>query len=80
MATAKSVPVLMARPIDAIIDVNPNKEVWKVAVKIIDLWTSFNKQQEDHYEMIFMDAKVISQVSEHLCPSSLTFGLYKVFL
>lgn len=64
----------MARPMDDIIAVNPEKELWKIEVKIIDLWTVFNKQQQDHYEMIFMDAKVISHIPR------LLFFSFKVFV
>lgn len=49
----------MAHVFDNIMDVNDSKETWKVGVRTVDLWRVANKAEQEHLEMVFMDAKVI---------------------
>lgn len=50
----------MARRFDTIANINREKDVWIVVVRITDVWTVVNNKQESHLEMVIMDAKVNS--------------------
>ncbi|MCI21340.1 DUF223 domain protein, partial [Trifolium medium] len=45
----------MARSIDSIKDITDLKELWKLAVRIEDLWSVFSKSKEEHLEFILLD-------------------------
>ncbi|PNX85483.1 replication factor-a protein 1 (Rpa1) family protein, partial [Trifolium pratense] len=44
----------MSRGVDNIKDINDNKEVWKVAVKVDDIWTT-TRYSKEYAEMIIRD-------------------------
>lgn len=52
----------MAKRIDTIANINGEKDLWKLAPRITDVWIVVNKGQERHLEMVIMDAKVYSYV------------------
>ncbi|MCI40820.1 hypothetical protein A2U01_0062053, partial [Trifolium medium] len=47
----------MSRAVDNIKDINDKKEVWKVAVKVDDIWT-ITKSSKEYAEMIIRDIQV----------------------
>ncbi|KAI5441059.1 hypothetical protein KIW84_010498 [Lathyrus oleraceus] len=44
----------MARPFEMIKDINDQKELWKIVVKVHHKWTVISNNKE-HFEMIFID-------------------------
>lgn len=49
----------MARPFDLIKNVIDMKELWKLHVRIEDLWFIFTKVKEKHLEMLMLDKEVL---------------------
>ncbi|KAE9614426.1 hypothetical protein Lalb_Chr05g0227961 [Lupinus albus] len=47
----------LSRPFDFIKDVNDSKHLWKIAVRITQLWYVQIPPKPGHLEMIFMDSK-----------------------
>ncbi|XP_058746052.1 uncharacterized protein LOC131618919 [Vicia villosa] len=60
----------MARPLEKISDINDEKELWKVAVKIHHKWSVISNNKE-HFEMVVYD-------SEWLCSNRFIFGCMEV--
>ncbi|CAL5196453.1 unnamed protein product [Lathyrus oleraceus] len=46
----------MARPIEDVRDIN-NSKLWKIAVRIRDLWFVKSVSNKEHLEMVLADAK-----------------------
>ncbi|XP_058752823.1 replication protein A 70 kDa DNA-binding subunit C-like [Vicia villosa] len=46
----------MSRKFDCIKDISDKKETWRLAVRIIDLWSIVNSKGAEHLEMVIMDA------------------------
>src|SRR3954465_10537887 len=67
----------MARPLEKISDVNDEKELWKIAVKIHHKWSVISNNKE-HFEMVVYD----SEVSFNIFTKSHYFLLfsYKLFV
>src|SRR3954470_21496942 len=61
----------MARPLEKISDVNDEKELWKVAVKIHHKWSVISNNKE-HFEMVVYD----SEVSFNIFTKSHHFSLF----
>ncbi|CAL0303320.1 unnamed protein product [Lupinus luteus] len=55
-------PVLksMARPFELISDLNDSKHLWKIAVRIIDIWYVQLPPKPGHLQMILMNSKEIT--------------------
>jgi hypothetical protein len=49
----------MARNFEFIKDINDRKDLWKVAVKVRDKWTS-QKEGKEYLELVVVDSKVSS--------------------
>jgi len=56
LATSKNKKV--QRGYDKISDMNDSKDVWKLAVRIVDLWTVISKYRQESMEMIIVDKEV----------------------
>jgi len=50
--------VEIARPFDEIKQIDEDKDVWTLAVRIVDLWPVIGKYNSEHLEMIVKDAQV----------------------
>jgi hypothetical protein len=50
--------VEIARPFDDIKEINETKDVWTLAMRIVDLWPVIDKYNSEHLEMIVKDAQV----------------------
>lgn len=48
----------MAHPIEDVRDINDFKDLWKIAVRIRDLWFVKSVSNKEHLEMVLVDAKV----------------------
>lgn len=48
----------MARKTDRVSEIDDSKETWRLAVRIIDLWSVVNSKGVEHLEMVVMDSKV----------------------
>lgn len=48
----------MARRLDYVKDLGDHKGLWKIAVRIVDLWEVINKGGQQHLEMVLKDEKV----------------------
>jgi hypothetical protein len=47
----------MARNFEFIKDINDRKDLWKIAVKVRDKWTS-QKEGKEYLELVVVDSKV----------------------
>lgn len=45
----------MARPFQKINSLNDSKSLWKIAVRVVDLWTVGNSKNKQHIEMVVCD-------------------------
>jgi len=50
--------VEITRPFDEIKQIDETKDVWTLAVRIVDLWPVIGKYNSEHLEMIVSDAQV----------------------
>ena len=48
----------MARPIEAVKDINESKDLWKIVVRCKHLWIVTGASKKEHVEMILVDSKV----------------------
>ncbi|KAI5391630.1 hypothetical protein KIW84_076444 [Lathyrus oleraceus] len=48
--------VKMSRKVDSVKDINDSKETWRLAVRIIDVWSVVNNKGIEHLEMIVMNS------------------------
>jgi archaellum component FlaC len=55
----------MSRAVDHIKDINDTKEIWKLAIKVDDIWTNV-KSSKEYVEMIVRDIQVL-QPSMLIC-------------
>ncbi|KAI5428027.1 hypothetical protein KIW84_033152 [Lathyrus oleraceus] len=46
----------MSRKVDSVKDINDSKETWRLAVRIMDVWSVVNNKGVEHLEMIVMDS------------------------
>ncbi|KAI5401138.1 hypothetical protein KIW84_065836 [Lathyrus oleraceus] len=46
----------MSRKVDSVKDINNSKETWRLAVRIMDVWSVVNNKGIEHLEMIVMDS------------------------
>ncbi|KAI5419380.1 hypothetical protein KIW84_043520 [Lathyrus oleraceus] len=46
----------MSRKVDSVKDINESKETWRLAVRIMDVWSVVNNKGIEHLEMIVMDS------------------------
>ncbi|KAI5440250.1 hypothetical protein KIW84_025541 [Lathyrus oleraceus] len=46
----------MSRKVDSVKDINDSKETWRLAVRIMDVWSVVNNKGIAHLEMIVMDS------------------------
>ncbi|KAI5413543.1 hypothetical protein KIW84_057931 [Lathyrus oleraceus] len=46
----------MSRKVDFVKDINDSKETWRLAVRIMDVWSVVNNKGIEHLEMIVMDS------------------------
>ncbi|XP_058722223.1 uncharacterized protein LOC131594145 [Vicia villosa] len=47
----------MARPIEAVRDINESKDLWKIAVRCKHIWSVTSASKKEHIEMILVDSK-----------------------
>lgn len=45
----------MARPFQKIKNLNDSKSLWKIAVRVVDMWTVANSKNKQHIEMVLCD-------------------------
>ncbi|KEH37977.1 DUF223 domain protein [Medicago truncatula] len=45
----------MARPLEKIKNLNGSKSLWKIDVRVVDLWTVTNSKSKQHIEMVLCD-------------------------
>jgi hypothetical protein len=55
----------MARNFEFIKDINDRKDLWKIAVKVRDKWTSM-KEGKEFLELVVVDSKVSSYLKSIL--------------
>lgn len=48
----------MARPIEDIRYINVSKDLWKIDVRIRDLWSGRNMSNKEYMQMVLIDGKV----------------------
>jgi hypothetical protein len=48
----------MSREFDFIKDLTKDREIWKIAVRVVDSWTVIGTNGNPHLEMVIVDAKV----------------------
>lgn len=48
----------MAHPIEDIRDINDSKNLWKIVVRIRDLWSVTNMSNKEHFEMDLINGNV----------------------
>ncbi|CAI8619547.1 unnamed protein product [Vicia faba] len=48
----------MARPIEAVKDINESKDLWKIVVRCKHLWTVTSASKKEHIEMILVDSEL----------------------
>lgn len=48
----------MTRPIEDVRDINDSKYLWKIVVRIRDLWYVKSVSNKEHLKMVLVDAKV----------------------
>lgn len=48
----------VARSFDSINNVTKDKETWKFAVRVTNLWTVVGQSKQPHLEMVIMDQQV----------------------
>lgn len=53
------VPTEMSRPPIAIADLRPNNNVWKLAIRAVDLWIVKERNGQQHLEAVVQDSKVV---------------------
>ncbi|KAI5433567.1 hypothetical protein KIW84_020746 [Lathyrus oleraceus] len=46
----------MSRNVDSVKDINDSKETWRLAVRMMDVWSVVNNKGIEHLEMIVMDS------------------------
>ncbi|KAI5386353.1 hypothetical protein KIW84_072760 [Lathyrus oleraceus] len=46
----------MSRKVDSVKDINDSKETWRLAVRIMDVWSVVNNKGIEHLKMIVMDS------------------------
>ncbi|KAI5430625.1 hypothetical protein KIW84_035004 [Lathyrus oleraceus] len=46
----------MSRNVDSVKDINDSKETWRLAVRIMDVWSVVNNKGIEHLKMIVMDS------------------------
>jgi hypothetical protein len=56
----------MSRGFDAVNDINDSKELWKLAVRVEDLWTVTHRGKE-HLEFLILDKQVLQFKLTVLC-------------
>ncbi|RHN74121.1 hypothetical protein MtrunA17_Chr2g0306681 [Medicago truncatula] len=49
----------MARPLEKIKNLNGSKSLWKIDVRVVDLWTVTNSKSKQHIEMVLCDKEVV---------------------
>jgi hypothetical protein len=49
---------MLTRPFDEIRDIKLGKEVWKLPVRIVNLWYVKDYLKHKHIEMVLMDSNV----------------------
>ncbi|KAI5398559.1 hypothetical protein KIW84_064075 [Lathyrus oleraceus] len=49
----------MSRKVDSVKDINDSKETWRLAVRIMDVWSVVNNKGIEHLEMIVGDSLVL---------------------
>ncbi|KAE9608785.1 hypothetical protein Lalb_Chr08g0239341 [Lupinus albus] len=52
--------MVISRPFNMINDLNDTKYVWKIAVRIIDIWHVQLPPKSGHLEMILLDSETYS--------------------
>lgn len=54
------VPIDMSRPLISIVDLRPDNNVWKLAIRVVDIWIVKEQNKQKHLDVIVRDAKVVS--------------------
>jgi hypothetical protein len=62
----------MARNFEFIKDINDHKDLWKVALKVRDKWTS-QKEEKEYLELVVVDSKVSFFNQTHNSTFNFTF-------
>ncbi|KAL5079461.1 hypothetical protein RYX36_007882 [Vicia faba] len=52
----------MLRPPIMIYDLNPEQNVWKIAIRVVDVWNVKECNGQQHLEAIIQDAKILHQL------------------
>ncbi|KAL5066318.1 hypothetical protein RYX36_028055 [Vicia faba] len=47
----------MSRPPIMICDLNPEQNIWKIAIRVVDVWNVKERNGQQHLEAIIQDAK-----------------------
>jgi hypothetical protein len=75
---------LLTRPFDEIRNVNVGREVWKLPVRIVNIWYVRDYLKHKHIEMVLMDSNVSCNIFIH-CFTIFNFVVvffldFKIFL
>ncbi|XP_058742163.1 uncharacterized protein LOC131614617 [Vicia villosa] len=52
----------MSRKFSSLKEVNDSKETWRLAVRVVDLWSVINSKGKEHLEMVIMDASAMLRI------------------
>jgi hypothetical protein len=63
----------MARPFQKIKNLNDSKSLWKIAVRVVDMWTVANSKNKQHIEMVLCDKEVIFTSLSYVVTKSLIY-------
>lgn len=68
---------IMSQKFDGVRDIDDSKETWRLAVRILDVWTVINNKGIEHLEMVLIDAKVVIKLK--LFFLTVLYCFFKIF-
>jgi len=63
----------MARPLEKIKNLNDSKSLWKIVVRVVDMWTVVNSKNKQHIEMVLCDKEVVLTSFNYVVTTSLIY-------
>jgi len=63
----------MARPLQKIKNINDSKSLWKIVVRVVDMWTVANSKNKQHIEMVLCDKEVVFKSLNYVVTTSLIY-------
>jgi len=66
-------PATMGRPLQKIKKLNDSKSLWKIVVRVVDMWTVANSKNKQHIEMVLCDKEVVFKSLNYVVTTSLIY-------